>query len=117
VDTELNPQDLDSGADYLCRVCAIRICDDRTQLIGPYSVPFTFHIPVSVSDEFTSNKIHSSNSSKSLSATAQVSSTFFQVLEEKMNEISYESRVGILAVFALIILAFVISLITHHVVS
>ncbi|CAL8127421.1 unnamed protein product [Orchesella dallaii] len=115
---EMKPQDLDDGAsDYLCRVCAIRICDDRTQLIGPYSVPFTFHAPDSVLNDFASSKVHSSTSSKSLSTTAQVSFTFFQVLEEKMNEISYESRVGILAVFALIILAFVISLITHHVVS
>ncbi len=76
---ELNPQDLDMGADYMCRVCAIRVCDDRTQLIGPYSVPFTFHIPASISDDFISSKNHSSNSSKSLSTTAQVKSTFFQV--------------------------------------
>jgi hypothetical protein len=41
----------------------------------------------------------------------------FQALEEKMNSISYESKVGIMAVIALIILAIVISLITHHVVS
>jgi hypothetical protein len=34
-----------------------------------------------------------------------------------MNSISYESKVGIMAVIALIILAIVISLITHHVVS
>jgi len=42
---------------------------------------------------------------------------FFQALEEKMANISPDSRLGIAAVFGMMILAFVIALITHQVVS
>lgn len=77
---EVNPEELDKGVDYMCRVCAIRICDDRTQLIGPYSVPFTFHVPAFLTDDYMSAKHHSSNSAKSLSPTAQAGSTVFQVI-------------------------------------
>jgi preprotein translocase subunit SecE len=135
---ELNHDDLEEGVDYACRVCAIRVCgDDGQQLVGPYSNNVNFHIPLpSRGGEDSSPSKSHSVSSKS---PVKVSTTFitvrfnisilsynnnsnfifnfFQTVREKMSRISYESRVGMMAVLALIIVAFFISLITHHVVS
>ncbi|XP_035704090.1 fibronectin type-III domain-containing protein 3A isoform X3 [Folsomia candida] len=112
---ELNHNQLEKGVEYACRVCAIRVSGDGAALVGPYSNNVNFHIPSSSDEEdlVISSKSHSASSKSQARAT----NTFWMTMEEKMSKISYESRVGIVAVFALIILAFVISLITHHVVS
>lgn len=141
---EINHDQLEEGFDYACRVCAIRVCGDGTQLAGPYSSNVNFHVPSSTLREdplsTASSKCHSLSSKSQVKASHTfftVSFIFcskrywvqflrfvlmfffvkFQTLQEKMSRISYESRVGIMAVFALIIVAFFISLITHHVVS
>jgi len=108
---DLKHEELDVGIDYTSRVCAIRPCGDGNYLIGPYSNLVNFHIPLPPLEDAASTKLQSSSSfTSNLSTTAQK-------LEDRVNSISYESRVGIIAVISLIILAFFISFITHHVVT
>lgn len=108
---DLKHEELDAGLDYTSRVCAIRPCGDGNYLIGPYSNVANFHIPLPPLEDSASAKSPSSSSfTSNLSSTAQK-------LEDRVNSISYESRVGIIAVISLIILAFFISFITHHVVT
>jgi len=76
---DLKEDELDIGVEYMARVCAIRLCDDGTQLVGPYSSQVFFRVPSPQREEAISSKNHSSFSSKSLSTTAQVSSTFIHV--------------------------------------
>ncbi|CAG7731816.1 unnamed protein product [Allacma fusca] len=114
---EMDAKELEEGVEYTARVCAIRQCDDSSQLVGPYSNAVSFTVQQPQMLDSNSSKRNSTPFSKNISSASPLRSNFLNVIEEKLGNISFESRVGIVAVFALIILAFVISLITHHVVS